>query len=185
MKKFKKCSSKEDGNILILFAGFLVLLIFMIGIMLDLGMIYMKRNELTDLCQLAREERFSRQDTIRYSDDPGAETYKIIWDCLQKNGFKGDVKVYFREEQPEWNYRYYKVRIVLSDDYHYTFLRLFHLDTQQITVFFDGDETYGEGGNDMIWHPRKSYTEYSGCYTGDPSDPTVRHFSVGEFPDSW
>ena len=189
MKRIRKCASHEDGNILILFAGFLVLIIFMIGLMLDLGMIYMRRNDLMDLCQVAREERLSRQDSIRYAENPGELTYDIVSNSVRKNGFKGTVKVYFYEKEPEWNDRSYKVRVVLSEEYHYTFLRILpNVTSSTITVYLDGIEEYGDKRDDlddMIWHPTGGPNGYNGSYTGtDPEQPSQYEYKKGDLPDS-
>ena len=186
MKRIRKCASREDGSIMILFAGFLVVIIGMIGLMLDLGLIYMRRNDLMDLCQLAREERFSRQDSIRYADNPGDLTYEIVSKSVRENGFRGEVKVFFYEREPEWNDRSYQVRIALSEEYSYTFLRIFGLTTSTITVYLDGGEAYGEGSNDMIWHSSTSCSAYNGSYTGtNPAAPSTYVFRSGDYPEDW
>lgn len=183
MKRIRKRFSREGGNILLLFAGFLILITFMVGIALDLGMIYMRRNDLIDLCQLARDRRFTYQDSIRYSDNPGAETYEIVSAAIRENGFSGTVKVYFFEDPPASNYRYYRVRTELSEEYEYTFLKLFGLDTVTISTFLDGGETYGEGINDMIWHPAMPCSEYNGSYTGTAGGPY--HYDASDRPCDW
>lgn len=183
MKKLRKRFAREDGNILLLFAGSLILIIFMIGIALDLGMIYMRRNDLVDLCQLARDERFTYQDTIRYSDNPGRETYNIVANTMRNNGFNGTITVFFFEREPEHNYRDYRVRIQLTEQYRYTFLRLFGGDTVAITTWLDGGENYGESGADMIWYPKLPCSEYNGSYTGTADGPFV--YNPADFPTDW
>lgn len=184
MNRFRKCFSREDGNILILFAGALTVIILMVGIALDLGMIYMRRNDLIDLCQIARERRFTYQDTIRYAENPGQATYKIVYDAIRENGFDGTVKVYFKEDEPEPNYRYYQVRTQLKEQYNYTFLRLFGMDSVTITVFLDGGESYGEQGTDMIWHPTNPCSVYNGSYTSN-GNSEFSFFEAGDFPSDW
>ncbi len=163
--KYFACFSRENGNILLLFAGTLTILIFFVGISMDLGLIYLKRNALMNLCQIVKEDRFTFQDSIRYSDNPGQDSYVMIEDAMRRNNFDGTVKVYFKEKPPESNYRNYQIRTQLSEEYSYTFLRLFGATTTTITVYFDGGETYGEGISDVIWHPSTPVSSYNGSYT--------------------
>ncbi|RFZ75654.1 hypothetical protein DS742_27855 [Lacrimispora amygdalina] len=182
-KKKLACFDREDGNILLLFAGSLTVLIFFIGISMDLGLIYLKRNALMNLCQLVKEDRFTFQDSIRYSDNPGKDSFTMIEDALRRNHFDGTVKVYFKEEAPETNYRYYKIRTQLSEEYSYTFLKIFGADTTTITVYFDGGETYGEGISDVIWHPALPVSSYNGSYTSQPDGSC--DYDSGDMPADW
>ncbi|WP_349672914.1 pilus assembly protein TadG-related protein [Lacrimispora sp.] len=182
-KKKLACFDREDGNILLLFAGCLTVLIFFIGISMDLGLIYLKRNALMNLCQLVKEDRFTFQDSIRYSDNPGKDSFTMIEDALRRNHFDGTVKVYFKEDAPETNYRYYKIRTQLSEEYSYTFLKIFGADTTTITVYFDGGETYGEGISDVIWHPALPVSSYNGSYTSQP-DGSFGYDSA-DIPADW
>lgn len=185
MKRMKKRFSREDGNILLLFAATLTLLIFMVGIALDLGMIYMRRNDLIDLCQLARERRFTYQNTIRYAENPGRETYQIVSNAIRENGFDGNITVYFYEQEPTPAHRYYQVRTVLSEQYEYTFLKLFGADTVMISAYLDGGEHYGgEDSTDMIWHPKIPCSKYNGSYTGTNNSQNP-WFAPGDLPSDW
>ncbi|WP_134220042.1 Tad domain-containing protein [Pelotomaculum sp. FP] len=174
---------KESGDTIVLFAGMFVVLIFFIGLSLDIGMIYLQRNSMQNLCQLIRENRFTYQDTIRFADNPGEASYNIIDDAMRDNGFDGTVKVYFKEEQPVSNYRDYRIRTQLSEEYSFTFARIFGLTTTTITVFLDGRETYGEGGDDVVWHPPIQVTEYNGSYTSKSGGGYV--YNNHDFPTNW
>jgi hypothetical protein len=175
--------SRENGNILLLFAGTLTVLIFFVGISMDLGLIYLKRNALMNLCQLVKEDRFTFQDSIRYSDNPGLDSYMMIEEATRRNDFDGTIKVYFKEDIPESNYRYYQIRTQLSEEYSYTFLRLFGATTTTITVYFDGGETYGEGLSDVIWHPDSSVSSYNGSYTSRPGGGF--DYDSSDIPADW
>lgn len=186
MKRIRKSFSREDGNILIMFAGSLVLIFFMIGILLDLGMIYMRKNDMMDLCQLAREKRFTYQEKIRYADNPGECTYQIVSNSIRENGFNGQIEVYFYETEPDWSFREYRVGTKLSEEYSFTFLRLFGFSTTTISTYVEGGESYGERLGDMIWHPEKSCSSYNGLYRGTVVyAPEKYDFIAGEIPESW
>ncbi|WP_313073776.1 hypothetical protein [Lacrimispora sp.] len=177
------CFRRENGNILLLFAGTLTVLIFFVGISMDLGLIYLKRNALMNLCQLVKEDRFTFQDSIRYSNNPGRDSFMMIEDAMKRNHFDGTVKVYFKEVPPESNYRYYRIRTQLSEEYSYTFLRIFGADTTTITVYFDGGETYGEGLSDVIWHPSSPVSSYNGSYTSRSGGGC--DYDSADMPSEW
>lgn len=174
---------REDGSIILLFAGCLVLLIFFVGIAIDLSLANMQRNDLENLCQVLRQDRFTYQDTIRYGENPGAIMYQIVSDTMADNQFDGAIKVYFCEQTPAPNYRYYRTRIQLSEEYSFYFLRLFGADNATISVQIDGAETYGEGMNDMIWHPKLPLARYNGSYTGVAGGDYT--FVSGDIPTDW
>lgn len=182
-KKWFTYFGRENGNILLLFAGALTVIIFFVGISMDFGLIYLKRNALMNLCQLVKEDRFTFQDTIRYSDDPGRESFLIIEDTMRRNNFDGTVKVYFYEQPPASNYRYYQIRTQLSEEYSYTFLKIFGADTATVTVYFDGGETYGEGLADVVWHPLAPVSSYNGSYTSRPGGGC--DYDSSDFPQDW
>ena len=182
-QKCKYFFKREDGNILVLFASVLTILIFFIGLSLDVGMLFLRRNSMQSLCQMVREDRFTYQDSIRYASNPGLESYQIISDTMAANAFDGTVKVYFYEEPPAANYRYYRIRTELSDEYSFTFARLFGLDTMTLTVFLDGGETYGEGLSDVVWYPPLSAASYNGSYTSQPGGGYI--YDGADLPSSW
>jgi len=185
MKKAAKQFLKdEDGNILLIFAGSMVLIAFFIGICLDVSMIYMKRNSMQNILQIIREERFTYQDTIRYADNPALTTYHIAYNAAGENEFGGTVKVYFCEEDPEPNYRSYQVRILLTDECPFYFGRIFGLNTMPLRVTLDGGESYGEGSADVIWHSPLPVSSYNGAYTGSIGDGHVVYDST-DLPLDW
>jgi hypothetical protein len=47
----------------------------------------------------------------------------------------------------------------------------------------DGVETYGEGINDLIWHPELPLAHYNGSYTGVVSEDYT--FVSGDIPADW
>ena len=174
---------QERGNIIVLFALTLVVLIFFIGLSIDISMICLQRNTMQDLCQIIREDRFTYQDTIRYADNPGLTSYQIIYDSLEDNNFNGTVKVYFCEDEPASNYRSYHIRTELSEEYSYSFARIFGFTSRTVTVSLDGGETYGESGNDVVWHSPIAVADYNGSYTSKPSGGYI--YDSHDIPPGW
>lgn len=174
---------QENGNIIILFAGTLIVLIFFLGLSLDIGMICLQRNSMQNLCQLLREDRFTCQDTIRFAENPGLASYELVYNTMNDNNFDGTVKVYFYEKTPQNNYREYLVRTELSQEYSFAFARVLGFTTTTITVSLDGGESYGEGGADVVWRPIYSVSDYNGSYTSQPDG--VPCYNSSEIPPEW
>lgn len=182
-KKLKQFLIKEDGNILLIFAGSMVVITFFIGICLDISIVYMERNSMQNLLQIIREERFTHQESIRYSDNPALTTYEIAHETAVKNGFTGTLKVYFYEEEPSYNYRSYQVRIMLMKESPLYFGKLFQLNTIQLKASLDGGESYGEGFADVIWHSPRPVSSYNGAYTGSIGGGYV--YDGSDLPSDW
>lgn len=180
IKKLKN----ENGDILVIFAGVFILIVFCLALVIDVGMIYVRKNQMQDVCQVIREDRFTYEDSVRYSENPAVCCFDGIFYSARKNGFDGQIKVYFKEEEPESNRRSYKTRTVLTEKYEYTFAKILGFNETEISVSIDVDETYGEGRTDMIWHPTKSVSTYNGLYESfDRGDG--HSFISGEIPSDW
>ena len=179
-----KMLKEEKGSIIAIFTLCLVILIFFVGIAIDFGAYYMKKNDLENLCRIVREDRFIFQDTVKYSDNPAAEFYNIVQDTMNKNGFKGNINVYFKEEAftAYANSRSYKMRVELSEPFSFSFLKIFGLSSVMVEAHIDGKENYGESGNDVIWHPGVNVNAYNGRYSGKAG--STYSFSPGVFPVS-
>ena len=180
-----KILKKENGDILVLFAGLFILIVFCLALVIDVGMIYLRRNQMQDICQVIRKDRFTYEDTVRYSDNPAEDCFKNIYNSATKNGFNGNVKVYFNEKEPQCNKRSYKTRTVLTEKYKFTVARILGFDETNIEVFIDVDETYGEGRADMIWHPKTPISSYNGSYTSLDDGTNNFVFTAGDIPSDW
>lgn len=183
MRKIRRFFKGERGNVMVLFAGALVVIIGFVGLSIDIGLLCLQRNTLQNMTQVIRGNRFTYQDTIRYADDPGKTSFEMIQETLAENGFDGTIKVYFYEETPAANYRCYRIRTELSEDFSFYFARIFGLDTTTITVSLDGGESIGDISSDVIWYPQKDTSEYNGSYTGTSSGGYVHDTS--DIPPDW
>lgn len=184
MKKMKKFLEDEKGNVLIIFAGSMVVIAFFLGILIDVSMIYMDNNSMQNLLRIIREERFTHQDTIRYSDNPAVETYNIVRESAMENGFDGEIKVYFKEDEPEIDrsFRSYKVRISLKKESPFYFGRIFGLDTITLGAGLDGGESYGDGSLDVIWYSPIDVSGYNGSYFGNMTETGYIYNSLDDTP---
>lgn len=167
----RKVMKEEEGAVLVIFALTLFVLLFFAGLATDFSMLYMRRSELQDLCNLVKTEQFTRQDEIRFANNPGLVMADNVNDLMKANGFYGDVDLYFMEEEVEYtdhhepvdNQRAYRMRVVLHEDFPYNFMRLFKQTTAHLTAYQDVEATFGDGGNDVIWKPGEK-DKYNGLY---------------------
>jgi hypothetical protein len=173
----RRLLKEERGNIMVLFAGSLIVIIAFIGLSLDIGLLSLERNSLQNLSMVIREDRFTNQDKIRYAKNPGQVSYEIICETLEKNGFDGTVKVYFYEEPPKSNNRVYHIRTVLSKEFSWNFARVVGMTTTPISVSQDGYESYGDKGLDVVWYPENT-SSYNGSYSNGV-------FVAGDIPPEW
>lgn len=188
MNKMKDFLKDEKGNVLLIFAGAMVVIVGFIGLIIDVSMIYMDNNSMQSLLQIIREERFTHQDHIRYSDNPALETYKLAHKSAKKNGFDGKIKVYFKEDKPSQDnsFRSYKIRIVLADESQFYFGRIFGLNTIDLSAKIDGGESYGDSSLDVIWYPPDNVSTYNGSYSGNMnSDGYTYNGSEDTPPGGW
>lgn len=183
VRRAAKAAKSEEGSILLTFAAAMVVLCFFIGIALDISLIYMDRNSMQNIAQIMREERFTFQDTVRYADNPAQTAYELVYESAVANGFDGTVKFYFLEEEPQSNYRSYKMRIVLQDQSPYHFGRIFGLETIGLEVTLDGGESYGEGASDVVWCSPLPVDSYNGSYTSTGAGAVV--YDSTDLPEDW
>ena len=182
-KRIHGFANREEGNIILLFAGVLVILIAFVGLALDMGMLLVRRNELQNLCDLVRESRFAHQDTIRFADDPGLTSYQVATQAIVNNGFGGELTFYYREDTPADNRRKYIVRTELTEEFEFSFLKVIGLDAMDIVVRADGGGDYGESTNDVVWRPAGNVANFNGTYRGTIAG--LLSFDPGAFPADW
>jgi len=173
----------EDGNVVVLFAFLFILFVFCMALVVDVGIIYMQRNEMQDICRMIREDRFAYENSIKYADNPAVEYYNHIYDSIQNNNFEGEFTLYYKEKKPESNERSYKIRIQLKREYNFTLGKLLGFDSTDIIVHIDGEETFGEKKLDMIWHPKKAISTYNGSYTSDGKKQYT--YVYNDYPSEW
>ncbi len=182
----KKIFNKEDGNIIIIFAFSIVVLTGFIGLAVDLGMIYMKRNELENLCQMVKADKLDNADMIRYADNPGATSYNVLSENLSRNNFNGTLTLYFQEYESADNSRKIRTKAVLETRQDCYFLRLFGIRDVGLHADTSGEEVYGDSRNEgisRIWRPAANATTYNGSYKG--SAPGSYTFVPGDKPSKW
>lgn len=200
MKKILRiCRRQEEGGVIILFALSLVTLLAFVSLAIDIGVVNMKRAAMMDLCQQMRKARLDAKEYIMFDDNPGQMIYQISNQCANENGFKGGLKVYYREHTDpavpitNWvNRRTYDVRIELKQKYKFAFAAAFFTgsDTQEITVYLDGGEqktatTNGVTETVPVWYPGTSKTTTRSYKRTDEVGPARGKEELGDCPADW
>lgn len=162
----------ESGNILVMFACSLFVLIFFIGLAVDVSMILWQKGQLVNDAQLIKNNRFVYQESVRYSDDPGKEFEDRALQTLKLNNYDGGGKIYFYEYSRKKEERKVKVRVELNKKANTYFFQVFGVKSIPISTSIDFEDTYGEykknpsdpKSENRVWHPKKFASEYNGTY---------------------
>lgn len=198
--KIRQLKDRESGDILVLFACSLVVLLSFVAFAIDIGMVNMKKAHMMDLAQQMRQARLDAKDYILNADNPAELIYNITNQCAIDNGFTGSVKVYYQEESlpvsptSEWvERRTYRVRIELKQNHQYIFANAIFSgsDASQITVYLDGGEQKSSGveggtGTVPVWYPYSSGGPKIGSYSRtDTVGISAPDFNSGDLPAGW
>ena len=182
----------ESGNILVMFACSLIVLVFFIGLTIDVSMVLWQRGQLVNDAQLIKNNRFVYQESVRYADKPGEEFEKRALQTLKLNNYEGSGKIYFNEYSRKEEERKVKVRVELNKDANTYFFQVFGVKTIPISTSIDFEDTYGEYEKDpsgkpnenKVWHPKDLASEYNGTYAFASASATPRRTS-SELPSDF
>lgn len=146
---------KEKGNVIVLFALTLVILVIFMGLSIDFGLMYSKRNHLIEVGQLAREARFGELPYIMQADDPNAALNDVVKRCVVENGIPEDqFSTVFRDTRLTHMQRTFTIDIYLWDTYEFTFLKIFGIKQQEIRVHINGGGTVSRNNPAAgVWSP--------------------------------
>ena len=177
----------EDGNIIVMFACSLIVLIFFIGLAVDVSMVLWQKGQLVNDVQLIKNNRFVYQESVRYAEKPGEEFEKRALQTLKSNNYKGAGKIYFNEYSRKEHERKVKVRVELNKEADTYFFQVFGIKHVPISTSIDFEDTYGEYDKDpsgtpnqnKVWHPRDLTSEYNGTYAFDSTSETPRRTDTG------
>lgn len=182
----------ESGNILVMFACSLIVLVFFIGLTIDVSMVLWQKGQLVNDAQLIKNNRFVYQESVRYADKPGEEFEKRALQTLKLNNYEGSGKIYFNEYSRKEEERKVKVRVELNKDANTYFFQVFGVKTIPISTSIDFEDTYGEYEKDpsgkpnenKVWHPKDLTSEYNGTYAFASASATPRRTS-NELPSDF
>lgn len=163
-KKYGEKCSDERGAVALFTALTMLILIFFVGLAIDLSMVFMDKSDLDDLCQVVCEDRYVHDDLVRFANDPAQATVSYVTTALVSNGFTGEFEVTFNESSRSKNKRVIDVDVTLTRESPLFFLKLFGASSPTVSSTVSYEDVYGEGGDDVVWAPVASASSYNGTY---------------------
>lgn len=177
-------SDCERGDVLVIFVLSLMALVFFVGLTVDVSAAMGQKNHLNDMAQITKNSRYAFQDSVRYSANPGATFAQCAQKTLAENGYAGAGTIYFEETVSHDNKRVIKMRVTLSEDAPTYFFKIFGVNSFAVSASASAQDTYGEGGDDVVWHPNAAPSSYSGAYKFSNPGASAS-FVSGSFPSDW
>lgn len=163
----KKILKNEKGDIIVLSAFLFVILIGFLALIIDVGMMFAYRGKMYEIANVMRDTRFTKNITIgdvtMSSTNPGEYFAGMLSSYARKNGFKGEIKIIYKEKMPKQNKREYKITIILKDKYRPKFLSLFGYKEMEVGIKLDGS---GHSERSNIYYPWEdfSWMDYEKTY---------------------
>lgn len=161
---FSPVRGGENGSVSVITALTMVVMIFFVGLAIDLSMVLLDKSELDGLCQVVCEDRYVHDDLVRFADDPAQATVSYVSTALASNGFSGDLEVSFDESYRAKDRRVIDVDVTIKRESPLYFLRIFGMSSFTISSTVSYEDVYGEGGDDVVWAPSASASTYNGTY---------------------
>ncbi len=156
----------ERGSVSVIVALTMIVMIFFVGLALDMSMVLMDKSELDNLCQVVCDDRYVHDDMVRFSDNPAQATVGYATSALASNGFSGDYEVEFNESARSKDKRVIDVDVTITRESPLYFLRIFGASSFEISSTVSYEDVYGEGGDDVVWAPSAPVSSYNGTYRG-------------------
>lgn len=154
----------ERGAVSVIAALTMVIMIFFMGLALDMSMVLMDKSELDNLCQVVCDDRYVHDDLVRFSDNPAQATVDYTTAALVSNGFSGELEVAFDESSRAKDKRVIDVDVTIRRESPLYFLKLFGASAITVSSTVSYEDVYGEGGDDVVWAPTASTSSYNGTY---------------------
>lgn len=152
MNRLIKLFKKEQGDVLILFAFSLVILVGMTALATDVGLLAIKRAELMEIGQVMRDARLDQTEQIWNANNPADTFDDIVREYGMLNGLdSSQISTTYKVVNRTSTKREHEVSIILSDTYQCTTLRLFGLKDIPIDVVINGSAFKENSGG--VWSP--------------------------------
>ena len=147
----------EQGDILILFAATLIMIIFFLAATSDIVLAFSKKERLEELADIMLELRIDASEELWNSESPAHLYNEYVQDIARKNNLRPDqVHIGWTDmpTQPgyENNQRIIKVDVLLTDNYETSILKMFGIENLPIRVKKSGmQDKYTTAP--FIWRP--------------------------------
>lgn len=150
---FGRFKNNENGDILILFAGTLILVIVFLGLSTDVILAFNKRNKLVEIGKLIGEARVDLGEELWSSENPESTLNEIAWEIGKRNGLKrNQVSAKWTVIQETNSYRVVNTSIELTDVYKCSTLKMIGINELPIKVNMSGGQDKNTGAI-PIWFP--------------------------------
>lgn len=148
---FKKFKKNEKGNITILFALTIMLLMVLLGLSIDVALAFNKRDKLIEVGNLIRDARFDLSEELWHAYYPESVLREIARDIAVKNNLSpNQVDVKWKETTYSTSQRVAQIDIIMTDVYECTILKLFGVNELPIKVIIPGSQ-YKKANK--VWRP--------------------------------
>lgn len=138
---FKNVKKNERGNITILFAFILILLMIFLGLSIDVALAFNKRDKLIEVGNLIRDARFDLSEELWHAYYPESVLREIARDIAVKNNLSpNQVDVKWKETTYNTSQRVAQIDIIMTDVYKCTILKLFGVNELPIKVLIPGSQ---------------------------------------------
>lgn len=147
----KNMKRNENGDIIILFAGVIILLVVFLGLSTDVVLAFNKKSKLTEVGNLMKDARFDLGEELWQADYPEDKLREISLEISRRNGLRDDqVEVEWMPVRNDESIRQAQVKITLTDNYECTSLKIFGVNNLPIRVVIEGSQVK-TGFN--LWSP--------------------------------
>lgn len=150
----KRLEDNEKGSIVVIAALIMVALIGIVGLLVEVGMLYTHRSRLQREAETLREVvSYNREELILNSSDPGSSITSFVRSYAAKFGIKpSEVTVTYREiNTGSRAARKYEYTIRVAVPYNYTTLKVYGFTVGTIRVESRQTETVSRSG--QMWKP--------------------------------
>lgn len=147
----KNMKRNENGDIIILFAFTIIILIGFLGLSTDVVLAFNKKSKLVEIGQLMKDARFDLGEELWQADYPEDKLREISLEISRRNGLSDDqVEIEWVPVKRNESIRQAKVKITLTDNYECTSLKILGINDLPIKVVTEGSQVkYGFN----LWSP--------------------------------
>lgn len=136
---FGKFKNNENGDILILFAATLIVVLIFLGLSTDFLLAFNKRDKLVEIGKLIGEARVDLGEELWNSENPELLLKEIAWEIGKRNGLEREqVDAKWRVIRESNSYRVVNTSIELNDVYECSVLKIFGINELPMNVRMSG-----------------------------------------------
>lgn len=145
----------ERGDILILFAASLTLIVVLLGLSTDVALAFSKKDKINEFADYIIEARVDLSEELWHSEDPDSYFREFTYEMARRNNFDPrKIHVEWKELYPHYGYdnsmRHSVIELEIYDNYETSVLKLFGIYNLPIRVIKKGGQ---DKYSNNIWKP--------------------------------